>query len=171
MLPRQSRVSCSWNRCHQLLTPSFDAFFSQFGPVVEKYEAGNKAGATQDFLDLVLGKGWEPLAEPHLPAGCFDRAVADIDTFFTVELPAVEGWMASQPDATRIKQPVLSVLGANSDPYFAEVDALIHELMPQAETFVVPGATHGLQFMNPKAVANALAGFLARHPMAAAARA
>jgi pimeloyl-ACP methyl ester carboxylesterase len=150
--------------------PSLEAFFGKVGPIAETWTAGDKTGAVQAFLDLVFGAGWEPLVEAHMPAGWFERAVADIDGFFTTELPAFGPWMESQPDAASIKQPVLSILGANSDPYFAEVDGLIHELLPQTETFVVPGASHGLQFMNPTAVTEALLVFCAKHPMRVAAR-
>jgi len=42
---------------------------------------------------------------------------------------------------------------------------LLQAWLPQAEAFVLSGATHGLQYMNPTGMAEALAAFLARHPM------
>jgi pimeloyl-ACP methyl ester carboxylesterase len=146
-------------------TPGFEAFFASFGPVNEMYAAGDRAGATRAFLHIVLGPRWEALVAPHMPEGWLQRAIDEIDGFFTVELPAVEPWLASQPPADRIQQPVLSVLGADSHPYFAEVDALLRERIPGTETLLVPGATHGLQFMNPKAVTEGFLAFLAKHPM------
>jgi hypothetical protein len=45
----------------------------------------------------------------------------------------------------------------------------VHELvlawLPQAEAFVLIGATHGLQMIDPKGMAAGLADFLARHPL------
>ena len=60
---------------------------------------------------------------------------------------------------------MLSVVGAISDQFFHEGDALIREWFPQAETFVVPDASHGLQFMNTRGMADGLAVFLEKHPM------
>jgi pimeloyl-ACP methyl ester carboxylesterase len=151
--------------------PSFETFFAQVGPVNEKYAAGDKSGATQAFLDVALEPAWEPKVAGHLPAGWFERAVADIDGFFQVELPAVEGWMASQPAASSIKQPTLSVLGGDSSRYFGEVHELLLRLIPGCEGLVVPNATHGLQFMNPRFVAEGIAAFCAKHPMKVAATA
>jgi hypothetical protein len=37
--------------------------------------------------------------------------------------------------------------------------------LPQAETFILKGATHGLQIIDPKGMAEGLAGFFARHPL------
>jgi len=41
--------------------------------------------------------------------------------------------------------------------------------LPQAEPFILPGATHALQMQNPRGMAEALAGFFARHPLPVAA--
>jgi 3-oxoadipate enol-lactonase len=39
--------------------------------------------------------------------------------------------------------------------------------MPKAESFVLPDATHLLHVQHPRAVAEALAAFFARHPIRA----
>jgi hypothetical protein len=46
--------------------------------------------------------------------GAFAQAVADADTFFRIEFPALEQWSFTQAEARRITQPVLAVLGADS---------------------------------------------------------
>ena len=46
--------------------------------------------------------------------GAFAQAVADADTFFRIELPALEQWSFTQAEAGRITQPVLAVVGADS---------------------------------------------------------
>jgi 3-oxoadipate enol-lactonase len=150
--------------------PLFDAFFGRFGPVNEMYAAGDKAGATGAFLDIALDSGWRPKVAPHLPAGWFDRAVADIDGFFQVELPAVPEWLEGGVAAGSVRQPTLSVVGGDSERYFGEVHELLLRVVPGAIGAVIPGVTHGLQFMDPNAVAQAIARFCAKHPMPAAAR-
>jgi pimeloyl-ACP methyl ester carboxylesterase len=133
---------------------------------VPLYEAGDPGGAIDAFLDVVLGPGeYKSVAEANLPAGWHDRAVAGAGTFFRVEFPAFPEWQFTPELAGRITQPVLSVVGALSDPFFREGDALIREWIPQSETFVLPGASHGLQFMNPGALATGLVAFLEKHPM------
>jgi pimeloyl-ACP methyl ester carboxylesterase len=124
------------------------------------------ANAIREFLKVVFGENYEVAVGANLPDGWFERAVADIDTLFQVELPALNEWQFTRDLARRISQPVLSVVGANSDPFFREGHALLQAWLPQSEAFVLSGATHGLHLMNPTGMAEALAAFLARHSMA-----
>jgi len=75
-------------------------------------------------------------------------------------------WQFTREDAQRIRQPVLAVLGAESPslwPGFKEGYELVREWLPQAEGFVLNGATHGLQMQNPHDAAAALVAFFTRH--------
>lgn len=149
-----------------LIVPSVPQFMEAMGPIVQMYEAGDKAGAVDGFLRIVIGPEYRGTLDRALP-GAFDQAVADADTFFRNELPALEQWSFTQADAERITQPVLAVLGADSHtlwPGWVEIQELVQTWLPQAETFVLEGATHGLQIMNPQGMAAGLAGFFARHP-------
>lgn len=149
-----------------LPVPSAEAFIGRLAALFPVYEAGDRVRAVDEFLDIVLGPGeYRAAVESHLPTGWHDRAVADIDTLYQVEFPALADWQFTADIARRITQPVLSVVGANSDQFFVECDALIRQWMPQAESFVLPNASHGLQFMNPRGMAGALVAFLAKHPM------
>jgi hypothetical protein len=59
-------------------------------------------------------------------------------------------------------QPVLAVIGADSHtlwPGWVEVHNLTQAWLPRSEAFVLAGATHGLQMMNPQGMAAGLAGF------------
>src|SRR5215467_9732562 len=47
-----------------------------------------------------------------LPAGAFDRAVSDIDTYFQVELGAMQHWNISTEGLKDIRHPVLSMRGS-----------------------------------------------------------
>ena len=48
------------------------------------------------------------------------QAIADANTFFEVEFPALAEWGFTAEMAARIKQPLLAVLGALSGPLFSE---------------------------------------------------
>ena len=141
--------------------PSGPKFFEQMEPVVQMYEAGNKAAAVDTSMQALCGKTYRAALDGILP-GAFEQAVADADTFFGVEMPALQEWTFSQEDAARIKQPVLAVLGADSDadwPGFGEGHRLLLEWFPQARPFVLRRAAHLLQVQNPRDMAQGLAAF------------
>jgi pimeloyl-ACP methyl ester carboxylesterase len=132
------------------------------------YGSGNFAGAIEGFCRLVAGPGYDEILA-RLPASAFDQAVADVDTFFRVELPALESWTFTAELARRITAPVLAVLGSESGavaPMYAEGQELLCIWLPHAEPFVLPGATHALQMMNPRDMTEGLAAFFGRHLMA-----
>ena len=148
--------------------PSTPQLMEALGPIMQRYEAGDKMGAVDDFLQTVVGPEYRSVLDRVLP-GAFEQAVADADTFFQIELPALGQWSFTQAEAGRITQPVLAVLGADSHtlwPGWVEVHDLVQDWLPQSEAFVLEGATHGLQMMNPQGMAEGLAGFFARHPLA-----
>ena len=64
--------------------------------------------------------------------------------------------------------PVLAAMGLDSEaamPGFRETQRFLMNWLPQAERAAIPGATHGMQSMNPVAVAQGAHAFLQRHPM------
>ena len=145
-------------------------------PALERYRAGDKAGAVDTFMRGVSGPAYRTVLEKALP-GAFDQAVADADTFFGQELPALRQWSFTREDARRITQPVLAVLGAKSDDVrpkseegsrvFGERQELLLAWLPNVEPFVLPDATHLLHVQNPRGMAEGLAAFFARHPLKA----
>ena len=48
---------------------------------------------------------------------------------------------------------------------FRESHELIKQWLPQAEELAIPQVTHGLEYMNPRAVADGLALFFASHKL------
>lgn len=139
-------------------------------PIVEQFRAGNKAAAVDGFMRMVSGSAYRAPFEQALP-GAFDRGTADADTFFGQELPAIQQWQFAREDAGRIRQPVLAVVGEKSlevSPIWNERQQLLLGWLPNVEGFVLPGATHLLHVQNPRGMAEALAAFFARHPMAGA---
>jgi len=145
--------------------PSGAALVEALGGSVPMYESGDKAGAVDAFLREVCGKDYRRTIETKLP-GAMEQAAADADAFFTGEFPAIAEWQFTKEDAARIKKPVLSVLGANTDaaiglPTYSEIHARVLEWFPNAKPFVLPRAAHLLQVENPRDMAQGLAGFLA----------
>jgi pimeloyl-ACP methyl ester carboxylesterase len=136
-------------------------------PVMERYRAGDKAGAVDGFMQGVTGPGYRGVLDRVLP-GAFHEAVASADTFFGQELPAVQQWSFRREDAVRITQPVLAVLGEKSkaqSPIWNARQEVLLTWLPKAEGFVLPGATHLLYLENPREMAEALAAFFARHSL------
>jgi 3-oxoadipate enol-lactonase len=132
-----------------------------------QFRAGDVAATVDAFWQARFGPGYRSFLDRLLP-DAFAQSVADAGTAFEVELPVLADWRFSEGEARRITQPVLSVLGSESDalwPRFGETHWLLLAWLPQAEPFILPGASHALQMQNPHDLAEALAGFFARHPL------
>lgn len=134
-------------------------------PAIMAYRAGNQRAAVDLFAAAVFGPGWQAIVEHTLP-GAVEQAVRDADTFFHGDLPAIQEWQFGPEQATPIRQPVLSVLGARStQPQAVQaVRELLRSWFAQLETCDVQ-ATHLLQLQDPPGVARCLAAFFARHPI------
>ena len=135
---------------------------------VERYREVGAEVAVEEFLHA-RWPGYRTALERALPGG-LAQAVADAGTWFEREVPGQLAWRFGEADARRISQPVLSVLGGDSDALwsrFGETHRLLLAWLPRAEGFVLPGTTHFPQLQDPRGLAEALAGFLARHPLAA----
>lgn len=110
--------------------------------------------------------GYRPVLDRVLP-GAVDQAVSDAVSMFDLDLGLLD-WSFAEGEARRITQPVLSVLGGDSEALssrFGETQQLLVHWLPNAEGFILPGTTHFMQLQNPRAMAEALADFFARHPM------
>ena len=75
------------------------------------YEHGDKVGATDAFLTAVVGPDYRQFIAKFLPPGAFEMAVADLDTFFQIEIPALQQWRFTAEEAKGLRQPVLAVTG------------------------------------------------------------
>ena len=84
-------------------------------------------------------------------------------------MPAVQHWSFGRPDAARVTQPVLNVLGAQSAQRFVEGAALVQSWFPHAERFSVPAAGHLLMVQNPDRRADGPARLLRTPPLSRAA--
>lgn len=143
-----------------LLVPSAQSFLDAIGQVIAAYQSGDKAGAVGAFLESAGGPNVRAMCEAQIP-GSWAQAVADADTFFRVELPAVQGWNITPEQLARIKAPVLYMQGERTWPIFAEVREFVHDLLPQTQDVLIPNTMHLHQIEDPSAVARELAKFLA----------
>ena len=122
------------------------------------------------FMSVVSGLDWttcRAVLEARMP-GSVTQAIKDADTFFGIELPALTQWGFSPEQAAAINQPVLSVLGAQTQP--------LGWRSPRSSRCVAPsrrGAAsiddvgHLLHIQRPEPVAQGIAEFLERNSMAA----
>jgi len=93
------------------------------------------------------------------------QAIKDADTFFGVELPALTEWAFGPERAGAIRQPVLSVLGSETQPLWVEVAAFLRSSLRHVDECSIDGVGHLLHVQRPQPVARAMAEFLARNPM------
>jgi pimeloyl-ACP methyl ester carboxylesterase len=150
-------------------SPSAPAFFEQAGPPMEAYHSGEKETAMAGFISLASGLDWETaraVIDDYVP-GSVAQAITDADTFCGVDLPALSAWEFGSEDTAAVSQPVLSVLGAESERLFVDGAALLRSWLPQVEDLTVEGVGHLLQIQRPEPVARGIAEFFDRHPIAA----
>ena len=137
----------------------------------QRYQEAGAAVVVDEFLQARFGTAYRVGLDRVLPRA-FAQAVADAGTAFEQEMPGLREWSFAEAQARRITQPVLAVLGGDSDvlwPRFGETNHGLLAWLPNAEPFVLPGAAHGLQMQNPCGTSEALADFFARHPLRAGA--
>jgi len=133
----------------------------------QRYREAGAAVVVDEFLAARFGAGYRDWLDRAVP-GAFAQAVADAGTTFEAELPGLQDWRCGEAEVRRIAQPVLTVLGAESDalwPRFGETHRLLLDWLPHGTGFILPNATHAMQMQNPRNLAEALAAFFARHPL------
>jgi pimeloyl-ACP methyl ester carboxylesterase len=134
---------------------------------VERYREAGAEVVVDEFL-RARWPGYRAALDRVLP-GAFAQAVADAETWFEREASEQLAWRFGEAEARRIGQPTLSVLGGESDALwsrFGETHRLLLAWLPHAEASVLPGTTHLMQIQDPRGLAEALAAFWARHPLA-----
>jgi len=140
----------------------------RLAPAIELYQAGDRRAAIDRFLTIVAGPDYRRALDQALPHA-FDQALADADTFFQQELPALRDWTVTSEQTGSIHQPVLRVIGEDSprvSPIWLQRHDLVLTLLPHAETATISRATHLMLVQNERATARALQEFIGRHAMA-----
>ncbi|MGH9033872.1 MAG: alpha/beta fold hydrolase, partial [Acidimicrobiia bacterium] len=148
--------------------PLGQEFLRAAGPVFEAYGSGDHAGAFSTFVAAASGLGWEAcraLLEERIP-GVVTQSIKDADTFFGIELPSLPVWTFGPEQAAAIHRPVLSVIGAQTQPMWEEIAEFLRASLPYIEECTIDGAGHLLQIQQPEPVARAIAEFLGRNSLA-----
>jgi pimeloyl-ACP methyl ester carboxylesterase len=129
---------------------------------LELYRAGDRVAAMETFLYGTCGSRAREVLETALP-DAFQHALADADTFFGQELPALRQWVFGPAESRRITQPVLAVVGEHSDARFHQRQQLLLDWLPVVEPYMLSNAGHLLHLDNGRDMAQALAAFFDRH--------
>ena len=148
--------------------PRGQAFLKDAAPVFEAYAGGDHAGAFAMFVAAASGLNWETcraLLEERIP-GVVAQSIKDADTFFGIELPSLADWTFGAEQAAAINRPVLSVLGAETQPLWVEIADFLRASLPYVEESTIEGVGHLLQIQRPEPVAREIAQFLGRNSMA-----
>ena len=151
-----------------LSVPSGEAFLEQAGPAFEAYASGDHAGAFAMFVSVASGLDWttcRALLEERVP-GVVTQSIKDADTFFGIELASLADWAFGAEQAAAIHRPVLSVIGAETEPLWVEIAEFLRSSLPQVEECTIDGVGHLLQIQEPEPVARGIAEFLGRNSMA-----
>ena len=152
-----------------LSVPAAAGLLEKVGPAFDDYAEGRPAAAVAAFMSAVSGLEWEAcraLLDERIP-GAVAQTIADADTFFGVELPAVNAWPFDAEQAARVSQPVLSVVGGETQPLWVDVADRLRSWFAQVEECTIEGAGHLLHVQRSAPVAACLAAFFERHALAA----
>jgi hypothetical protein len=84
----------------------------------------------------------------------------------TVELRALADWTFCAEQAAAITRPVLSVVGAETQPMWVEIADFLRASLPCVEESTIDGVGHLLQIQQSEPVAREIAEFLERNSMA-----
>jgi pimeloyl-ACP methyl ester carboxylesterase len=149
----------------QMFTPGAGALVEKIQPALAAYASGDTKEAMEYFLSVASSLDWETcraVMEEHVP-GSVARAMEDAHNVFDSYLPALGAWQFGPEQAVTISQPVLSVLGTETERLFVEGDDLLHTWFPQVENCTIEGVAHLLHMQRPEPVARGVAEFFARH--------
>lgn len=129
-----------------------------------RWQQGDARGAVDLFMKGMVDPDYQKFFEDTSPDG-IQEVLDGATAFFTTDQPAVQAWKFSAAHAARIKQPVLLVIGEGSDrvnPIRSQVQGSLLGWLPNAESFMLPGATHLLPLQKPAELAKALVDFYDR---------
>jgi benzoate-CoA ligase family protein len=142
--------------------PRWQAVSELNAGTAERYGQGDWEAAADPFL----GSPSERAALARSVPGGLEQALRDLDTYFRVEVPAHQAWHFSAAEGEQIRQPVLFMLGGESQQFYVDCRDQLQQWVPQTETVVLGRATHLLHMQQPAAAAALLRDFFARHPFA-----
>ena len=147
--------------------PATQAFMEELGPHIEAYAQGRSDEAIAGFISVVCSLDWETctrLFDQNTPGGT-EQVYVDAHNLFRTVLPALGEWQFGPEQASRISQPVLSVLGTDSHQLFQESDEMLRASLPQFDACSIPGVAHLLHLQKTQPTIQLISAFFASHPM------
>jgi pimeloyl-ACP methyl ester carboxylesterase len=123
-----------------------------------------RQGDWEAAVDAFLGAPAERSAVIRNVPGGLEQAIRDLDTYFSIEVPAHEAWRFTEAEGRQIRRPVLFIQAGEGQALYRECRDQIQQWMPQTEVVVLQGATHLLHMQQPAGAAALMAEFFARHP-------
>ena len=150
-----------------LSVPGAAGFLEKTGPAFAAYAAGRHETALAIFMSAASGLEWDACRaalDERVP-GAVAQGIKDVDTFFGIELPALAAWAFGAEQAAGISQPILSVLGTDTEPLWIDVADRLRAWFTQVEECTITDVGHLLHMQRPEPVANAMAAFFSRHPL------
>ena len=127
-------------------------------------------------IELLLAGLWPWLAgtaaaNPDRASPEAQKVIGETSAWHWVGSPASPSrctWRAriwqDKKHASRISQPVLYVVGAESGPNFERAKQVFQSIVAHTAEVRLPGMNHLLMGRNPSLVARSIADFLTRHP-------
>jgi pimeloyl-ACP methyl ester carboxylesterase len=152
-----------------LSVPSAAGLLQKAAPAFAAYAAGQHEAALAAFMTAVSGLEWNAcrsLLDERVP-GAVPQGIEDADTFFGIELPGLSAWTFGAEQAATISQPVLSVLGADTEPLWVEVAERLRAWLAHVEECTIEDVGHLLHMQRPEPVAKCIAEFFSRHKLTA----
>ena len=131
---------------------------------MQNYKSGNKSEAVDIWMRGVCSSDYRVYLDKAAPDGSIKQSVVQIH-FSGKKCQRFGNGHSQKEEATRIKQPILAVLGEKSIPTFRERRDLILGWFSNIEPYNLPNANHLLHIQNPSGVATALSQFFSKHPI------
>jgi pimeloyl-ACP methyl ester carboxylesterase len=125
---------------------------------------GDVRGALDAVMTALGDPDYRRHIERNMPPGAFDAIVKQVRPLLDYDLPAMREWSFGAAEAARVRQPLLAVVGARTFACMRAAFAQAVALLPQAQTYELPEATHLLMIMNARDMAERLAAFWGGRP-------
>ena len=140
--------------------PVLETVMQRIGAVMARIEAGDHAGAAEEFVETVaLGPGTWARLPPEVQQTLVENAPTFVDEVRDPEQLVFDpGWIGT------FSRPVLLTLGDQSPPMVAPVVARLTESLPGAEAFTFSGAGHAPHLTAADAYVESVVRFTRNHP-------
>jgi pimeloyl-ACP methyl ester carboxylesterase len=127
-------------------------------PAQKAFRRGDDEAAMQKFGYGLLGKDTYERLPPERKQQAFENVRGLRAQVLGAGFPPL-----SEDDVRSVKIPTLLMTGERSPAYLPRLTDRLHQLLPDVERVEIAAASHIMSEENPRAVNEAILGFLARH--------